>query len=215
MNTNIKYRPKSIDELIFADSQTEAIVKKYSSGQTTRPLILYGPYGSGKSLISELIPKAIDGPAVSVEKHRAQDIASPEKLSKTIRSKTQFEKFFKPAYQSRFHTLFDDWNGEVKMDHQSIREAIDDIVDGNMIIFTTNELEKMDPGIRSRAEQVFVDTLKPEQFFTRSKDILQKEGVMIDDAALLSALQATYNRYRDNRKYYETLDNIIYRARNP
>ncbi len=73
MNTNYKYRPKTIDEFVFATPKLETQIKRYADSKTMLPLVLHGEYGTGKSLLAELIPKAIDGDAVSINYVNAEE----------------------------------------------------------------------------------------------------------------------------------------------
>ena len=60
INTEAKYSPKNIGELIFPNEEVGNVVAAYASGEVRRPLILSGRNGTGKSLIAKLIPKAIE-----------------------------------------------------------------------------------------------------------------------------------------------------------
>ena len=78
--------------------------------------------------------------------------------------------------------------------------------------FWTNELEKIDIGIRSRCEILHVPPCEPDVFFPYAKAIIQAEGYDIDNAALTVALDAVYEQRPDNRRYYQTLDEILRKA---
>ncbi len=55
VDTEIKYRPKTIGEFVFATQELQEIVNAYCTGTVTRPLILSGKNGTGKSLLAELL----------------------------------------------------------------------------------------------------------------------------------------------------------------
>ena len=80
MNTIHRYRPRSIDEYVFANKEVEQQVRRYTDGKTTLPLVLHGKHGTGKSLLAELIPKAIDGENVSVNKINAEDLNNKKEV---------------------------------------------------------------------------------------------------------------------------------------
>ena len=59
-NTEAKYSPKNLEDFVFPSHDVKRTVTAYASGEVTRPLILSGRNGTGKSLLARLIPKAIE-----------------------------------------------------------------------------------------------------------------------------------------------------------
>jgi hypothetical protein len=76
VDTERKYRPTSLNEFVFPNAQVEEIVRAYGSGYVTRPLILSGQNGTGKSLLSELIPTAIEVFKPQVNRVKSCDLNS-------------------------------------------------------------------------------------------------------------------------------------------
>jgi hypothetical protein len=64
----------------------------------------------------------------------------------------------------------------------AIRTCMDDMQGRDLTIITTNEVEQIDRGIRSRAEIVTVPIVTPDVFVPYAQKILIAEGVVIDDA---------------------------------
>ena len=81
-----------------------------------------------------------------------------------------------------------------------------------MTIMTTNEIGKIDIGVRSRCETLHVPPCEPQVFFPRAKAIIEAEGYSIDDDALMAALDAVYDAKPDNRRYYQIIDEILRKA---
>ena len=91
----------------------------------------------------------------------------------------------------------------------AMRESLDEMEGRDLIIITTNELDKLDPGILSRAEVVEVPPASAERFLPRAQDILKAEGVELDDGSVLEVLESIFEVNADNRSYYKALDEII------
>ncbi len=91
----------------------------------------------------------------------------------------------------------------------ALRTCMDAMAGREQFIFTTNELHKMDSGLRSRCEKVEVLPAPPGRFFGRAKYILENEGVAMDDTTLKNMLEAVYEADSDNRAYYRALDEVI------
>lgn len=209
MNTAYKYRPRSLDEFVFADTQLETQILRYAQGMNLTPLILYGSYGTGKSLLAELIPKAIDGDRVSVKKINAEDLNSKREVRQRFNRSRQFDNLFCEAGQRYSYTVVEEVNVDPAA-RDALRTCLDDMAGRELFIFTTNELHKIDKGLRSRANAVEVKPAPAQQFLARAQHILRCEGVELEDDLTLSVLEAVYAKDADNRKYYSALDEIIH-----
>lgn len=212
INTQFKYRPKSINEFVFADSTIESKISQYVSGNTMTPLVLFGSHGTGKSLLAELIPKAVDGNGVKVTKVTGEDLNTKKEVRNTFTRSATFDRLFEIDGQSRSYTIVEEVNFETKA-KGALRVAMDEMEGRDLLIFTTNELDKMDSGLQSRANKVEVLAVPPDRFLPRAQFILKEEGVMIEADVVLNVLETVYDRYQDNREYYKALDEIIYRTK--
>lgn len=208
MDTENKYRAKNISEFVFANEEVQRQVTRYAKGKTLRPLVMYGPNGTGKSTLADLIPKALEGEQVKVTKIKAEDLNSNAEVRKLFTRSKQFDKMFKPEGQNRNYTLVEEVNFDPKA-KGAIRESLDEMVGRDLIIFTTNEVDKLDPGLLSRAEVVEVPPVDPEKFLKKAQEILKSEGVTLEDKSVLEVLESVYQIKSDNRNYYKALDVIV------
>jgi DNA polymerase III delta prime subunit len=213
MNTNVKYRPSSLNDFIYPSTALKSVVEMYAEGKTMRPLILHGPHGTGKSLLSELIPKAIDGENVSTKRLSIDDLKSRSDIDKNLTRAAVFDSLTEPDGQSRYYSIFDEFVSDTKVSKDAMRTALDSMEGRGLYIFTTNELNKIDTGIVSRSECVYVPPVAPEDFLPKAVYILKNEGIDVPSDVLLNALIATHKVAADNRRYYKLLDQIIYRAK--
>ena len=95
MNTNFKYRPKTIDEFVFANERLENLIRRYTDGKTITPLVLHGTHGTGKSLLAELIPKTIEGiDVVSINNVHAEDLNNSAEVRKKFYRNKDFDRHF-------------------------------------------------------------------------------------------------------------------------
>lgn len=212
MNTDYKYRPKSLDEFVFATTALKNAVNMYAEGETMRPLILHGPHGTGKSLLSELIPKSIDGADVSVQRLTIDDLRNRKSIEQNLTRPTQFDALTEPEGQSRYYTILDECEFDSKVLNDAVRIAMDRMEGRSLYVFVTNNLHKIDTGVVSRSTCVNVPPLNPEDFLPKALSILKSEGIEAPADVILDALVATHKVSPDNRQYYQALDRLIYRA---
>lgn len=211
MNTEYKYSPKSIADFVWANDQLERKMMDYANGRNSRPLVLQGPFGTGKSLLATLIPKAIDGDKVKIEHANAERLNNDAEVRKIFQRDKQYDSLFVPAGQSQTYTVIDEVNFNPKA-KSALRTCLDDFVGRDLTIITTNEIEKLDPAILSRAEVVFVPPVPPERFLKQAQKILIAEGVVLEDAVVSEVLESTYAKCKDNRAYYKAIDDLISRV---
>jgi replication-associated recombination protein RarA len=214
MNTEIKYRPKSIDEFVFADDKVKQTVERYVRGGALRPVILHGTHGTGKSLLSKLIPKAIDGDGVQVNQVHAEELNSSKEVRSQFVRSSRFDSLFQPEGQSRNYNIIDEANDSFKA-KGALRESLDAMNGRDLTIFTTNAYGNLDSGLRSRCEAIHVSPVPADRFLPRAQEILRSEGVVVPDEVVLSVLESVYEAYKDNREYYKALDELIYQATEP
>jgi replication-associated recombination protein RarA len=208
MNSTYKYRPKSMDEFVFANDRLKKQIGRYKEGKTTLPLVLHGPHGTGKSLLAELLPKAIDGEGVSVNKIYAEDLNNKKEVRTKFSRAASFDRLFSQNGQRMGYTVVEEVNFDPTA-KGALRTCLDDMAGRELFIFTTNEVAKIDKGLLSRAEVVEVPPAPPDRFFPHAKNILRSEGVDLNDSVLWDTLEAVYEADYDNRQYYKALDEII------
>lgn len=211
VDTERKYRPSRLDEYVFPNDEVREMATAYASGEITRPLILSGTNGSGKTLLAELIPQQIEGGSAIVNRINSYDLNSNKEVEKQFTRNKQFDKLFTTNNQRFNYHIIEEVNFEGKAS-DAFRVALDDYRGVDMTIMTTNSVEKIDVGVRSRCEVLHVPPCEPQVFLPRAKQIISDEGYDIDGSTLLSVLEAAYEVKADNRGYYKALDEILRKA---
>ena len=214
IDTERKYRPTSLNEFVFPNAHVEEVARAYATGDITRPLILSGKNGTGKSLLSELIPTTIEGFKPQINRVKSCDLNSSKEIYSQFTRNKQFDSLYTPNNQRYSYNVIEEVNFDTKA-RDAFRVVLDDYRGIDITIMTTNELEKIDIGIRSRCEILHVPPCEPDVFFPYARAIIHAEDYDIDDAALTAALDAVFEQRPDNRLYYQTLDAILRKATMP
>lgn len=208
INTQSKYSPKKLSEFTFPNNNVRDVVMAYASGSIRRPLLLSGPNGTGKSLLAQLIPCAIEGRNIEVKKWTAEDLQKSETLSQAFDYDAQFSRLFAPEGKKMRYHLIEEMN--FRMRHtDKLKVILDTDSAYDLTFITTNAVNNIDIGLRSRCEILTVEPCTPDLFLPHAMKIFSKEKIDIDETLVLRALTSVYSRRPDNRKYYEALDTIF------
>lgn len=208
IDTEFKYSPRSIDEYVFPNLEVEEVVRAYSTGKVTRPVILSGPNGTGKSLLARLIPKAIEGKDPKINSIPSCDLNSTKEIYNHFARNKQFDNLFKTNNQKYNYSIIEEVNKEFKA-NDAFRVVLDAYRGIDLVFITTNEIEIMDKGVCSRCEIINVPACKPSVFFPYALSIIEAEGYDIDQNELMKALNAVYTIRPDNRQYYKKIDELL------
>jgi DNA polymerase III delta prime subunit len=181
---------------------------RYADGSTTYPLVLFGRYGTGKSLLAELIPNAIEGTTAAVTRINAEDLNSAAEVRKKFVRSRIFDSFFTVNDQKLSYTIVEEVNFDPKA-KGALRVSLDEMRGRELYIFTTNELDKIDDGLKSRADVVEVLPAPPDRFLPHAQHILRSEGIELGDDVVRELLDSVYEAERDNRAYCRALDEVI------
>ena len=170
-----------------------------------------GPNGAGKSLLASLIPYEIESEVPQINWVRSCDLNSNKEIDGHFSRNKQFDYLFTANNQRYNYYIIEEVNFEAKAS-DAFRVILDDYRGIDLVIMTTNEIEKVDKGVRSRCEIVNVPACKPDIFFPFAKSIIEAEGYEIDEGELMNALTAVYRIRPDNRLYYQKMDELLRKA---
>ena len=211
MNTGLdnsfveKYAPKQLSEVVFADANVEEAIQRYASKEDMRPLILYGPNGTGKTTIARLLAEKILG---YIEGFNILEL-DPFLLEGEAKTRsTIYHHVSLRGLEGDLKILIlDEFDQFHKPVVRSIKSSIDRYGQSVLFIATTNDLSAMDKGHRSRA--LSLQMLQPplERWLPRIKIILNAESVPVPKERLLREMLG--NSGGDNRQFLADLQRYV------
>jgi DNA polymerase III delta prime subunit len=211
VDTHKKYSPKILDDFVYPNEEVKRVITQYASGEVARPLILHGTNGCGKSLLLELLPNAIEQKKAQVTKVLCSDLNDANDVHRIFGINTRFNAMFK--YNEIFdYFIIDEFNITNKKVVDALKIQLDRNLGRALTIISTNRLDLVDVGIQSRCKVLEVPPCTPSVFMPHAMKIFNGENLSIDSEKLKNFLDDVYIKNRDNRKYYERIEELLWAA---
>ncbi len=202
MNTN-KYQPQSITEVVFGNEESRQLIEDIVSGVLPFPfegktgILLYGTFGTGKTTLARLLPEAIergqtgDDLAMQAEFFGCQQghvgtyfTSQVEKQTGKMSLNTSGHHYF----------IFDEVDSLSKTAQTGMKTTLNS--PRSIFILTTNNLTKLDKGVRDRCIEVEMNAPANTEFLPLARRIAADEGVVLTDAQLLAAIAGNNGSFR-------------------
>ena len=172
MNFRIKHHPRSLNDLVFFDPDQEEIIREYALGGRTRPLLIYGPKGSGKTSAGEIIV-ASRMPGLDQQRMTTRISARSDNERKSWQNIR--ELLTRMPYPRGFLQIDD-----IEDYREGLLNQLDDVLEDDScgtLILTTEDLTSLGGWVLSRCELVQLLLPTAEQYLDRSLSILKSEGL--------------------------------------
>lgn len=190
MNFYEKTSPSQISDFIADDSKQIRRLEMLVKNELTFPsdakkcIILHGRYGAGKTALAKLLPRMI-------EKHRSNGLIE-EAFSPTFHSCSTHSPgraldlatpTTKPLFASKHYVILDEFDNLASNYQKSLKSFITEY---NHVIYimTTNHLDKIDVGIRSRSHLISFENPSVDLWLKRCVQICEMYDVAPDERYL-------------------------------
>lgn len=184
------HRVKHWHELVFESERVQRALTLYAECKVYRNLLLYGPYGSAKSTIAQLLVRERDK-RIGVPGAYEARFHGKELNAKMAALEGSFDLLRScHNYNERNYVIIDEVDQLTPGNQELLRGLMDTLPFGKMIM-TTNSLNKIDGGVRDRCDQRQINHPHAEQWLPRAQAILAAEGVQVPDVSVLRVLSAT------------------------
>ena len=205
MKTAIKYAPKNLGDVLYPNPAVKARIQGYMSGDLEGNILLWGPNGTGKTTVADLLPYKICGDDAQVETEDFDEILSKKDLRSYIANSCSIASF---SGQQKHFMVFHEFDN-AKVNFNKLWTAMDKCAENLMVIITTNNPMSVPKSIRSRCDEINFPVLTARQVLPRAQKILAAEGVSLPDNQVLHYL-TQIEHLGDLRKYFAKLDEIIF-----
>ena len=189
-----RYGPKTLSDMMFANTAAQADVNSFASGGINSDLILWGVNGTGKSTIARFIAEQRDGLTETIP---ASTISA--NVNAAVRRLEQLTNWAPFSGNTGKGTVIYE---EMEANGISLAPfwlAVDQLPSYMMVIFTTNQVMNIHKSVRSRCHTLEIKSLSAAQFLPLAQHIFASEGYgHVTAEQILAQLQAV-EQFGDNR----------------
>jgi replication-associated recombination protein RarA len=212
-----RFTPKSIDDIVFAESKSKSLIEDLISGDISFPIpdgksgiLLYGIPGTGKSALAKLIPDAMEFARTGVAENSGVRYISVQpgsnglNLLGDIGKKAQFIPFNSQHYFVLDEV--DNLNAQAMLVLKSIMNT-----PNCAFILTTNNYQSIEVGVRSRCYCIPFNAAPSQNWLPFARRILNEGNVQdISDAALTTLIGTCKG---DAREIASALNQLVVRVK--
>lgn len=202
-----RHRPRSVQDLVFADPTVAAIINRYAHARPSKPLLLFGAPGTGKSEALRLIAETQFVQAgIECGDFTLNGADAVKGIYDKMLNMAQLQMWpvGTPAIIviDEIDDLEDAFPGKTRTfleQHKSVQ-----------LLASTNYIKKIKPALQSRMRCVEVKKPSHSDWVPRAMDILTQEGAAVTQAQVQQIMQ---NFTGDARDFIDYLEEQVHAGR--
>jgi len=180
---NEKYRPKTLDE-IYDQEHIMTFFRGYVKNKVCPHMLFSGRPGTGKTTIAKCLARGIFGETWKESFYELN--ASDERKLETIRTKVKNAARVAPLHHAFKIIFLDEADALAPYAQPALRRIIEDYSDICRFILSCNYPNKIIEPIADRLVHFRFRNLSPENTKLMLNKVVEKEGIDIDNSALMT-----------------------------
>lgn len=216
----LKYRPRKFDDLVGQEVLKRTLTNAIKSKRIYNAIFLVGPHGLGKTTSARIIAACLNSPGGetvhpkdcpevdAIFEGRSPDVielnAASNKGIDDIRA-IQEDVLYHPTSSKYKIYIIDEVHGLTPQAFEAFLKTLEEPPEYCKFILCTTEAHKLKGTTLSRMMEFDLTTLPWNLIAAHIKDIAQKEGVQVDDAAIKTIAKRADGHMRDALKHLDTV----------
>lgn len=209
MKSSTKYTPTDLNQVIYPSTAVERRINGYATKQLEGHVMLYGPNGTGKTTLANLLAQTIGESDPHLESKDFDELLSTANLKDYMKQACSYARL---TTSGKYFMVLNEFDN-AKRGVSKFWAALDACGDDAMAIITTNHPMEIDRSIRSRFDMIEMPAIRASQALQRVQFTLRSEGLSLPDAQVLHYLKQQEHSM-DLRKYFKTADELLFLSRN-
>ena len=202
-----RHRPRSVQDLVFADPNVAAIIDRYAHARPSKPLLLYGAPGTGKSEALRLIAETQFAQAgIECEDFTLNGADAAKNIYDKMLNMAQMQMW--PAGTPAI-IVFDEIDELEDLLPGKTRTFIEQHKSVQLLA-STNYIKKLKPALQSRLRCVELKKPSPMDWVPRAHAILTAEGATVTQTQVQQIMQ---NFTGDARDFIDYLEEQVHAGR--
>ncbi len=202
-----KYRPKTVSDYVFRDDRLKKQVASWIKEKSIPHLLLSGAAGTGKSSLARVLINEIGIDGGDILYINASDATGVD----VVRS--QIQTFVSTISLGDFKVvLLEEFDHMSPNAQAALRRVMEDYADASRFILTCNYANKIIPAIKSRCQEIILQSLDIDAFKIRMIEILLSESVEFSSEEVLDTyIKASFPDLRKciNMMQQNTQDKLL------
>ena len=191
----LKYRPKTLDEVI-GNRQVVEVLRKQLSGESSQPLshsiLLHGPTGCGKTTLARIIARELGVQDDDLKEIDSADFRGIDTI-REIRKQCQY----KPLSSPYRVWILDEVHQLTKDAQSALLKTLEDTPKHVYFILCTTDPQKLLPTIRGRCSQFQVQPLTDKEMKRLLLRVVKAEGESLDKGVYEQIIQDSMGHPRN------------------
>ena len=205
-----KYRPIKLDEVVGQEQITKPLSNSLREGKIGHAYLFVGPRGCGKTSVARIFAHEVNGFKYEIEDDYVDIIEIDGASNRGIDNIRELREkvTIAPTLGKYKVYIIDEVHMLTKEAFNALLKTLEEPPEHAIFIMATTDFYKVPVTIVSRAQTYTFKLAEPEVMFKHLKEIAEKEGIKIEDAALNVIVKRGGGSFRDSLSLLDQISTL-------